>query len=111
MTLRFNPPTALPAGAPPHIAARCEVLNGDAVVGYFEKHDFRNGTWPLAPRALRSSVECAGAPQVSGIALDLEDLPPSQCYAFRDLNGMTQLASRDRGHLLQRIAEWLGVSG
>lgn len=94
MTLKFNPPAPLPAGAPPHIAARCEVLSGDAVVGYFERHDFRDGTFPASGK----------------ITLDLEDLPPSQCYAFRDLNGHTQLASRDREHLLQRIAEWLGVS-
>lgn len=94
MTLQFTAPVTLPAGTPPYIAARCDVMNGESVVGYFEKHDFKPGSFPAS----------------NSIALDLEDLPPSQCYAFRDLNGHTQLASRDREHLLQRIAEWLGLS-
>jgi len=94
MKLQFSQPiTSLPPGTPAYIAARCEVLNGDQPVGYFEKHDFAKGL-----------------PVSSSIALDLEDITPCQCYAFRDLNGMTQLASRDREHLLQRIVEWLSVS-
>ena len=94
MTLQFTAPAPLPPGTPAHVVARCDVLNGQQKVGYFEKHDFAPGRLPVS----------------SSIALDLEDIPPSQCYAFRDLNGMTQLASRDRDHLLQRIAEWLGIS-
>lgn len=93
MSIQFTAPLQLPVGTPSHIVARCEVLSSGTLVGFFEKHDFRPGTFPSSGK----------------MALDLEELPPSQCYAFRDLRGETQIAAREREHLLQRLREWLGI--
>jgi hypothetical protein len=92
MTITFNPPAPLPAGTPKHIGARCEVLHNSTVIGYFERHDFGPGKMPSSGKVM----------------LDLEDIPPSSCYAFRDLRGMTQFASRDRDAMIKRIGRWAG---
>ena len=91
MTVTFASPAPLPAGAPAYIAARCEVLHGQSVIGYFERHDFGPGAMPSCGK----------------IMLDIEDIPPSSCYAFRDLRGMTQFASRDREEMIKRIGRWI----
>ena len=93
MTITFNAPAPLPDGAPAYIGARCEVLSDNCVIGYFERHDFGPGKFPQSGR----------------FALDIEDIPPSSCYAFRDLRGMTQFASRHREEMIKQIERW--VSG
>lgn len=89
--ITFNPPAPLPAGAPSYIAARCEVLHNSTVIGYFERHDFGPGAMPSSGK----------------IMLDIEDIPPSSCYAFRDLRGMTQFAGRDREEMIKQIGRWI----
>lgn len=94
MTITFNPPIMeMSAGTPAYIAARCEVLHNSSVIGYFERHDFGPGKMPSSGKVM----------------LDIEDIPPSSCYAFRDLRGMTQFASRDREAMIKQIKKW--VSG
>lgn len=90
MTISFAPPEPPPGGSPAYLAARCQVLHNDNVIGYFERHDFGNGRWPVS----------------GSLALDLEEIPPSSCYVFRDLRGMTQFASGDREAMIKRIEKW-----
>jgi hypothetical protein len=93
VTIKFGPPLhELSAGTPAYIGARCEVLHNGTVIGYFERHDFGSGAMPSSGK----------------IMLDIEDIPPSSCYAFRDRRGMTQFASRDRDAMLERIRQWAG---
>ena len=92
MSITFNPPIQPPAGTPAYIGARCEVLHNSAVIGYFERHDFGPGAMP----------------ETGKVMLDIEDIPPSSCYAFRDLRGMTQFASRDRDAMIEQIRKWAG---